>query len=176
MKKSIILLFLIFNFSRVSLNALQEEPFISAESYSRHVDKITSNTSATDNKSFNYTSIAIALPIPIPGIQVGHRKKFHSSAIDFSGAFSTIIVSSGLSANCSYIKYLNKNNYYVRGGAGVVIAFAEYTPVNYGIFPNISFGKESEKSFYQFEASMVSFLANGVEYIPTFSYQYGFKF
>ncbi|PIS01282.1 MAG: hypothetical protein COT84_03180 [Chlamydiae bacterium CG10_big_fil_rev_8_21_14_0_10_35_9] len=176
MKKSIILLFLIFNFSRVSLSALQEEPFISSESYSRHIDKITSNTATADNKSFNYTSIAVALPIPIPGVQVGHRKKFNSNAIDFSGTFSTIIVSSGLSANCSYIKYLNKNNYYLRGGAGVAIAFAEYTPVNYGIFPNISFGKESEKSFYQIEASMVSFLANGVEFIPAFSYQYGFKF
>lgn len=175
MKKNIILFFLVFCFSRVSLNALHEEPFVSPESYSKHLDNISLDATANNN-SFSYTSIGVALPFPIPGVQVGHRKKFHSSAIDFSGAISTLVIVSGLSVNSRYIKYLSKNNYYLGGGAGLGVAFVRYIPVNYGITPSVSFGKENEKSFHQLDATIASFSDKGLKISPTLSYQYGFKF
>lgn len=125
--------------------------------------------------SFNYIDAGVLLPLPYPGVTVGHREKFGQNAIDLSlGLYSCFIISD-ISVTGRYLRYADDLQRYV--GIGVCY-YAIYTDEFDFLVcsPTISYGKEYDKTFHQFDFSAGRISDYGVDLALAISYRYGFKF
>ena len=136
---------------------------------------LTLSASAFAAESFNYASIGIYGPFPLPSITVGHSHFEEKRAIDVSGSLATLLIGNEVSASVKYLRFFDKNYF----GVGGKLSYFSIPALDFkgGAFaPVMSIGKDNERSFHQLNISIPHFCKDEIIYIPTFQYEYGFKF
>lgn len=126
-------------------------------------------------KSFNYFDAGVLLPLPYPGLTIGHREKFGHHALDLSVGLYSCFCVSDISLNGRYLVYADDMQRYI--GVGVCY-YALYTDEFELLVcsPAISYGKEYDKTFHQFDFSAVRLSEVGFDLSIAISYRYGIKF
>ena len=139
--------------------------------------KETSVTSINDS-SFNYVgfgaSAILALPIPIPLVNIGHREKYKSVAIDLSLCLNSLIVAHVAGGNVKFLKYLDDT--YMGGGINAGTSFGYNTPIITSVSPFFTIGQEKQNNFYEFDISLIGTSNVGFYITPGISFSYGYKF
>jgi hypothetical protein len=127
-----------------------------------------------DNDSFNYD--AVGADFIAPAIGVGTRSWDGDNGFDLNVSFSSIVLINRSSVIASYLKKLNDNKY-VGAGVGVFTALVFLngeSRVNFGMFPSLKIGKETENHFHEVSLIIPQVSTYGVSVIPLVSYRYGF--
>ncbi len=131
-----------------------------------------------DDSSFNYVGFGggalLFLPIPIPGINIGHREKYKSIAIDTSLYLYSLLVANTVGGKVKFFKYLDAT--YLGGGISANTTFVLANPITIAGGPFFTFGKESKDNFYEFDISLIAVSNLGISISPEISFSYGFKF
>lgn len=133
---------------------------------------------SVNDSSFNYVGFGggalLFLPIPVPCINIGHREKFNSIAVDTSLYLYSLLVANTVGGKVKIFKYLDAT--YIGGGLSANTTFALSTPIAVGGGPFLSFGKESKDNFYEFDISLIAISNLGIFISPEISFSYGYKF
>lgn len=125
-------------------------------------------------KSFHYLEAGTTLPLPYPGIGIGHREKYQLHAFDFSLSFSSILIMSDVSLNTKLLTYFRNQQYY---GLGACSYFGRVYDVYFVCFsPFICYGKEYKKSFFEADFSPIRVNNYGIDFFPSLVLKYGFKY
>jgi len=124
--------------------------------------------------SFHYVEVGTSLPIPYPGIAVGHRKVFDNFAFDSSLSFNSMIIMKDVSLNTKFLGYFENSQY---AGIGSCSYLGKVYDIYFVCFsPFIAYGKEYEKCFFETNFSPIRLNNYGLDFLPSLSIKYGFKY
>lgn len=125
---------------------------------------------------YQYVTVGIGIPLPIPELTFGHRQMTSHSFYEFLGGLKSVGVMSKIFAGASYYYYLNNDGYYLGAGANLDVGFFWKSPNYLGLSPHITFGKEFEDYFYQLDLAIFDYALIRPSLWSVLTFQYGFRF
>jgi len=139
------------------------------------LQKISSDAYSPERRGFGYVDISAELPLPFPGVTVGYREIYGRHGLDVSAGVISCFNITDFSSNLRYINYLKNSRKYFAVGLTADLIYG--SSIDYVVFsPALSIGKESNKSFYQFDLSVIRLSDWGVDLVSTVTCRYGMKF
>ena len=136
---------------------------------------VSANQSEPESASFNYIDVDTLLPLPYPGLTLGHREKVGNMAFDASIGMHSIVFASDVALTLKGMTYFaDKQTYFGLGGS---LYLATIYDTFFGAFsPLLCFGKEYEKNFYEANFSCIRYIDDELDFTPTIFFKYGIKF
>lgn len=129
-----------------------------------------------DPSFYRYVTLGVGVPLPVPEITIGQRQMQNENFFEFLGGVRSIGLMSKAFAGAGYYRYLNRDGYYIGGGANLDVGFFWKYPNYLGVSPHLTFGKEYDDYFYQLDLSFFDYAIIEPKMLSILTFQYGLRF
>lgn len=165
--------FTVFILKMASISAL--DGFLPFEEFQKETP-IEGLDKTYDPSFYRYITLGVGVPLPVPEITIGQRQMQQDSFYEFLGGVRSIGLMSKAFAGAGYYRYLNRDGYYIGGGANLDVGFFWKYPDHLGVSPHLTFGKEYDDYFYQLDISFFDYAIIEPKMLSIFTFQYGLRF